>query len=207
MSRRAWRLGRDVPSAKQLTALANSFDWDSYTTKLQKAIQPHYEAIASEQGQRTADQYDIDWDADAPFVDRFFTAYVSERITQIDESTRDMVRDLLQSTLEAHESESKQELAGRIRELDPYAFSPARALTIARTETSTAIGHGAGLAYQQNGIEHVEISDGDDDDDCAEADGQIWTVDEYLAEPLAHPNCVRSAAPVLESDDESDDEG
>ena len=196
-----------MPTAKQLTALANSFDWDAYTTKLQRAVQPHYDAIAREQGQRTADAYDLDWDADDPFVDTFFTAYVGERITQLDETTRDSVRDLLQSTLESHESESKQDLAGRIRDLDPYAFSPSRALTIARTETATAHGHGAGLAYQQNGIAHVEISDGDDDDECAEADGQIWTVDEYLAEPIAHPNCVRSAAPVLEDGpDESDDE-
>lgn len=204
MSPAAWGPER-VPTVKQLHALADSFDWDAWTTKTRAAIEPHYRAIATAQGQREADDWDLDWDADDPFLDRFFTSYLGERITQIDESTRDMVRGVLQATLEDHTSDSAQELAGRIRDLDPYAFSPARALTIGRTETAIAVGHGAGLAYRQNGIEHVEISDGDDDDECAEADGQIWTVDEYLAEPIAHPNCVRSAAPVLD-DDAADEE-
>jgi hypothetical protein len=197
-----------VPTPADLKRLADSFDWDKWSAKVRSAIEDDYRAIALEQGQREADAYDLDFDAEDPFVDHFFTEYLGERITQIDETTRDRVRGELQSALADGNADSVQDLAERLRTAvgDSAAFSPSRALTIARTETAFAVGHGAGLAYRQNGITHVEISDGDDDEDCAEADGEIWTVDEYLAEPIAHPNCVRSASPVLDDEDPSDDE-
>lgn len=191
---------------KQLQHLVDTFDWDKWNGKVRDAIEPHYTAIAREQGKRTVDQFDLDdFDPDDPFVDKWFTGYLGERITQIDETTRDKIGSVLQDTLASSTSATPQELAGKIRDAagEAYAFSPARALTIARTETAFGVGHGAGLAFKQNGIAHVEISDGDDDEDCAEADGQIWTVDEYLSEVIAHPNCVRSAAPA---DGENDDD-
>lgn len=189
----------------QLKALSDGFDWDAWTAKTRAAIEPHYKAIAIVQGQREADDWDLDWDGADPFLDKFFTGYLGERITQIDETTREKVRDVLQAGLSDGHADTSQALAGRLGAAvdEAYAFSPARALTIARTETACAVGHGAGLAYRQNGIERVEISDGDDDDECSAADGEIWSVDEYLAEPIAHPNCVRSAAPVI--DDAADD--
>jgi hypothetical protein len=189
---------------KQLQQLVDSFDWDAWNGKIRGAIEPHYAAIAIDAGERTADQYELDFDADDPFVDKFFTEYLGERITQIDETTRDKISSVLQDTLASSQSATPQELAGKIRDVvpDAYAFDASRSLTIARTETAFAVGHGAGLTYKQNGITHVEISDGDGDDECAEADGQIWTVDEYLAEVIAHPNCERSAAPADASDDE-----
>jgi hypothetical protein len=58
------------------------------------------------------------------------------------------------------------------------------------------------LPTSQAGVTHVEVSDGDDDDDCADADGQVWTLEEALANPIAHPNCVRSFAPADEGDAE-----
>lgn len=195
-----------MPSVAELDRLVASFDWDAWTTKTHAALRPHYEAIAREQGQRAADQHDLEWDDDDPFTEKFFTAYLGERVSQLDETTRESVRDLLQSTVDAHVSESQPALAARIRSWDPYAFSPARALTIARTETATAYGHGKGLAFKQNGVGHVVISDGDDDEECAEADGQTWTVDEYLAEPLAHPNCQRDGEPDVEDLPDADDD-
>ena len=44
----------------------------------------------------------------------------------------------------------------------------------------------------------VDIIDGEDDDECAEANGSRWTVDEYEASPLGHPNCTRIGLPVVE---------
>lgn len=196
-------------TAAQLTHLADTFDYDKWNTKLKAAITDHYTPIAIDQAERAAAAYDLDeFDADDPFVTRFFTRYLGERITQIDETTRELVRNTVQRALEDGQGEGATELAGRIREAvgSAGAFSPSRALTIARTESGYAAGHGAGLLFRQNGIERVEISDGDDDDECAEADGQIWTVDEYLANALAHPNCVRSASPVVETDDDEDAE-
>jgi SPP1 gp7 family putative phage head morphogenesis protein len=188
-----------MPTAKELKAKADAFDWDAWETKLRNAVEPHYARIAVEQADKDADRYGLEFDAKDPFIDRFFTDYLGEQITSITETTRERVKDIIQTAIEDGKT---GELAERLQ--DAYAFSPARAATIARTETAIAYGHGAGLLYRQNGVQYVEISDGDSDEECDEADGQIWTVDEYLANPIAHPNCVRAAAPVL--DDSNDEE-
>lgn len=196
-----------MPTAADLKRLVATFDWDTYNAKIAAALEEHARVVADDQAEREAEDHDLEWDADDPFVDRWFTRYVGERVTQLDETTRDTLRDELQSALEDGKGESVTELAGRLRDAvsDSAALSPSRALTIARTETAIAYNHGALLAYGQNGIEHVEVSDGDDDDECAEADGQIWTIDEAMSDPTAHPNCVRSFSPVVEGDD-SDEE-
>ncbi len=204
MSRRAWKRARDVPvTAADLQRLADGFDWDAWAKKLHAVVAPHYTGIAIEQGEREAAAHALEFDASDPFVDRFFTSYLGERITQLDETTRDLVREELQSAFAEGKAESLQDLAGRIRAINPEAFSPARALKIARTEAGYAYGHGAGLAYRQNGIAHVEISDGDGCKPCQDAGGQIWTVDESLSDTLAHPGCVRSAAPIVDYNEEN----
>jgi HK97 family phage portal protein len=69
---------------------------------------------------------------------------------------------------------------------------------IARTETAYAYAQGSVGQMREAGISQVVISDGDGDEVCAAADGQTWTLDEYLHDPLGHPNCTREADPVLE---------
>lgn len=78
------------------------------------------------------------------------------------------------------------------------AFSELRAETIARTETATLLNQASAESYREYGVETVQIIDGDGDDECAAADGQEWTLDEWIANPIAHPNCVRDAAPILD---------
>jgi hypothetical protein len=187
-------------SAKDLTRLVDSFDWDAWNAKIAAAIDESYRDVASDQAEREAESHGLDWDPQDPFVDRWFTSYVGERITQIDETTRDTLRDELQSAFEDGKGESVTELAGRLRDVvgDSAEMSPSRALTIARTETAIAYNHGALLAYGQNGIENVEVSDGDGDEECADADGQTWTLEEAMSDPVAHPNCVRSFSPVVD---------
>lgn len=90
---------------------------------------------------------------------------------------------------------SMQALGQRIRE--STAFSSNRAETIARTETGTALNQGQVEAFRSYGVEHVTVSDGDKDAECARANGAIWTIDEALANPLEHPNCVRDFAPIV----------
>jgi hypothetical protein len=59
------------------------------------------------------------------------------------------------------------------------------------------------LGFSQAGIDEVEVSDGTDDDMCADANGQTWTLREALSEPIAHPNCTRSFIPLVPGDEES----
>ena len=92
-----------------------------------------------------------------------------------------------------------------------------RALMIARTETSLAYNHGALEAYGTQGVELVEVADGDGclpeghEDGAAacdpdvigvqedvEANGQRWTQDDAGEYLISHPNCVRQLLPVLD---------
>jgi SPP1 gp7 family putative phage head morphogenesis protein len=73
-----------------------------------------------------------------------------------------------------------------------------RALTIARTETTTVYNAASLEAYAQSGAARVEVFDGiRNDDECRQANGQVWPIDEARRKLTAHPNCVRSFAPIF----------
>ncbi len=75
-----------------------------------------------------------------------------------------------------------------------------RATTIARTELGNAQNTVTSERYKASGIENVGIEDNgdtDDDDECKEANGQIWTLEYFNAHPLEHPNCTRCAYAIL----------
>lgn len=76
-------------------------------------------------------------------------------------------------------------------------FDELRAETIARTETARTLNAAAVESYREYEVTHVLVDDGDEDEPCAAAHGQTWTLEEAEADPIAHPNCVRSFAPVV----------
>ncbi|HWC09513.1 MAG TPA: hypothetical protein VG458_10715, partial [Solirubrobacterales bacterium] len=68
---------------------------------------------------------------------------------------------------------------------------------IARTEASVTFNKSSAALMRDAGITHVDISDGDTDEDCALANGSRWTMAKYESDPIAHPNCTRIGLPVL----------
>lgn len=108
---------------------------------------------------------------------------------------------------------STDKLAAEIRDM----MGSARAKTIARTETAFAYSEGAAQGYEEAGLEFVEILDGvgclpDGHKAGApkalpgkpgviqydrEANGQVWTVAQFRAHKIGHPNCVRAAVPYF----------
>lgn len=185
-------------TAADLLRLVDTFDWQAWADRIRALLEPRYRAVALDQAQLDADALGLSWDAQDPFVEDWFTGYLGERITQIDETTRTAVRDVLQSALRDGVGESVTVLAARIRAdvADAQVFSPARALTIARTEAAFAYNAGALLLFRQNGYTHVLVSDGDLDAACEAADGAVWTIEYALEHLLEHPNCVRSFKPA-----------
>ena len=179
----------------QLDKLLSSFDWDTWSSDLRDEIESPLKLIIEVQGERDGSKLGIEFNAKDPFVSRHFTQYLGARITQLDETTRDLVKETLHAALIEDEAVGVNDLAGRL--MESGAFAPSRALMIARTETATAYNFGALGAYHQAGVEEVEVSDGDGDEECADANGEVWSLDEALANPLAHPNCVRSFGPHI----------
>ena len=113
---------------------------------------------------------------------------------RIDQTTRDQVETVLTNGLD--EGLTIDELR---TQLDAVLENPGRAGVIARTEASYAYNHGTASNWEALGVTHVEIQDNEGPNSCeacAEANGQVWTVEYFLANSLEHPNCVRTAFPT-----------
>ena len=79
---------------------------------------------------------------------------------------------------------------------------PARAMTIARTETARALVQGNLERYKDAGVTQIEWITADPCPICEEFEGMIVPMgDEFgdgVTEPPAHPNCVCDVLPVIE---------
>lgn len=183
----------------------DSFDWPAWTDKLTALYEPVYLALVTSQANRVMQPKKAKgpFNPQDPFTKTFVKNYIATRITQIDETTRDWVRETVADAIESEDAVSLAELAIELsdRVQESRAFAPARAALIARTEIAMAWAHGSGLGYKQDGVEKVEISDGDGDEECSARDGTIVTIEDWLAEPLLHPNCVATCSPVVEDDE------
>jgi len=126
----------------------------------------------------------------------------------ITETLRDSIRGKVTAAIA--EGWSPQKLTAELTD----ALGKTRAERVARTETAIAYNEGAYQAYAEGGQEYVEILDGDGcipdgHDDMAKkpdgtvgivqfdrlANGQIWTLADFHAHLIGHPNCVRAAIP------------
>jgi hypothetical protein len=186
-------------TAAALLELLESFPWDEWNKKLEPGLLQRYRTIVNAAGKDAAAKAGGQWNPKDPFVSRFATGYVGERITQLDETTRSQVADLIRRTYDEGQELSIGELAEKIgtairEKFEGYAQH--RALTIARTESAIVANHGTVMGFAQSGLEEVDVIDGTDDPPCAEANGQRWTLREALEDPIAHPNCRRVLSPV-----------
>lgn len=129
---------------------------------------------------------------------------LATRIRGVADTTKDDIRGLVSKALEGSYDDnlgrtvipSNKEIAQQIRDQGAIS-SVSRSDMIARTETATAMNLGATYAYEDAGVSEVDVMDGDDDEDCADADGQTWSLDDARDNPIAHPNCTRAFSPVV----------
>ena len=117
----------------------------------------------------------------------------------ISETTRARTQELLEEAVD--EGWSPQRFAERLTESGLY--EEPRAETIARTEVGRAANLGQIGAYREVGADEVYVYDGEDDDDeCKEANGSFWPIEDAEANPLEHPNCRRSFRPLTRAERE-----
>ena len=130
---------------------------------------------------------------------QFATARWPSLIRRVDATTREAVRRTIQAGLDAGKGADAigRDLTRQFRGWTERApGKQSRAELIARTETAEAYNAGALDQYAGRGLRRVLVYDGDYDEACADADGQVWTVGYARAHPIEHPNCVRSFGPV-----------
>jgi SPP1 gp7 family putative phage head morphogenesis protein len=138
-------------------------------------------------------------------------------VTQIEENTRDMLRDTVAQAVE--EGWGAPELAANISE--SIGFSADRASMIARTEIIAANNQGNLAAYKDAAAQGIPVlkewlTAGDDlvSEECQanEDQGPIPLDDDFDSgddSPPLHPNCRCSISPVLgdETDNQDQEEG
>lgn len=74
-------------------------------------------------------------------------------------------------------------------------FDEERSELVARTETMLAYNESALMGYAEFGVTEVEAIDGDDDEACAERNGQVFSIEDALAVD-EHPNGTLDWAPI-----------
>jgi len=125
-----------------------------------------------------------------------------DRITGINETTRKAVAEQIAegtrrgySPLQIANGVGQEGYTG-IR--NDTAFDEARAELVARTETMLGYNQSALLGYKEFNVAEVEAIDGDQDEECAERNGQVFSVDEALTIE-DHPNGTLDWIPLTDS--------
>jgi hypothetical protein len=135
----------------------------------------------------------IDFDLTNPRVQDTIDG-LAKRVRNVPETTRDSIRGWVKAGTE--DGWSVDKIAKRIRE-DGQEISKSRSVTIARTESREAYNGGALLAYDDAGVTKVRALDSDNDPECEERNGTVYTLEE-AADVEAHPNCVLAWEPIVE---------
>jgi len=184
-------------SAAPLLKKLKTFDWERWNASLGKDLWQPYRDLVVTSGQAAATALGAVLDLKDPMLAKFMTTYVLERATQLNATTKADLTDLIQRALAEGDTKdlSERVLASMREKFSGYEAW--RAEHIARAETAIGFNQANVLGFSQAGVTEVEVVDGMGDDACAEADGQTWTLRESLADPIAHPNCVRSFVPVI----------
>jgi hypothetical protein len=197
--------------------------WAPYretSKELAQKLGPTLSVVTRDAAKRTVDRYDlgVDWN----LVNEEAVKWAGERGAElvgmkevgghlmenpaswweIEETTRGEINGLLGRAIE--EGWSYQQLGREVQASG--IFEGWRADMIARTEIALAQAKGTAIALREAGVERVVIQDGDSDEACQEADGQVWDIEEYEDNPIEHPNCVRSARPLTAAE-RAEDEG
>ncbi len=128
---------------------------------------------------------------------------LAEKITRVNQTTKDAVAGQVDeglrrgySLLQIANGYPDEEYKGIVGVFDDAAGY--RAEMIARSESAMIYNAASTAAYRDAGFGRVEILDGLGDAPCAEANGSVWTIDEFEADPIAHPNCIRTGVPTRE---------
>jgi SPP1 gp7 family putative phage head morphogenesis protein len=129
-----------------------------------------------------------------PVVDRILLKGAA-RVTDINATTRDAIAAIIADGVESDAS-----LNEIIDSIEAGAmFDEYRSELIARTELMFAYNASAIESYRDGGVQMLEAIDGDGDPECAERDGQTFSVDE--ADGIDdHPNGTLDWVPVFEGD-------
>jgi hypothetical protein len=116
----------------------------------------------------------------------------AKRVTEINETTREGLAEIVAQGVE--QGMGAAELGDAIQAWS--GWDEYRSEMIARTETGMAYNSTALESYRENGMEYVQVLDGDGDEECAPWADVVVPIDR-APDPLGHPNCTRDILPYI----------
>jgi SPP1 gp7 family putative phage head morphogenesis protein len=176
---------------------------------LKTALEPTLKQVAADGARLALDQVTDPIETMLQQANERAIAWAEERagelVTQVSETTRAAVADLVTHALE--DGWSNDDLAEALAE--DGAFAPSRAERIARTETAFADVAGNLEGYAASGVVAAKkwiVADANECDLCAELDGvEVGLDEEFPGEggdgPPLHVNCRCDVLPVLAEDE------
>lgn len=165
---------------------------DKWDRKLAEALKTGVAGVAESVAAKVQSQLGAPAKAFEDTVALSILRTVGKRIAGINETTRDAIGRLIGEAFA--QGLAPSQVADLIEQAT--AFDDARAELIARTETALVYNEAAIQSFKEYGVEKVEAIDGDEDDECAERNGQVFTVDEAL-DITDHPNGTLDWSPVF----------
>jgi SPP1 gp7 family putative phage head morphogenesis protein len=131
----------------------------------------------------------------------FAATRAAELVTEISDTTRELIRDNVADAVE--QGASVKKLANLLQ--DNYAFSAERSELIAQTESSFAAIQGNLKGWQESGVVSgfnvILGSEHDVDDECDDAvEGGPYKLGDPA--PPFHPHCVCDVIPITVKEDE-----
>jgi predicted subunit of tRNA(5-methylaminomethyl-2-thiouridylate) methyltransferase len=125
---------------------------------------------------------------------------VAKRVKAVSDGTRDAVARAIRDGLD--QGMSPAEVADSLDSLAVLAngspaFDELRAETIARTEMAQTLNSASIASYDEFGVDKVEVIDGEGDDECAQANGEVWTLEQAERERDRPPQLHAHVQPLL----------
>jgi hypothetical protein len=211
----AAHLMRNPP--RTLKDIAAWWDQDEEDDKLMRVLRPYIVDAAVETGEASRARVRGKAVSDTDMESSLLAATLrrlGRRVTDINKTTRDRIRDLTVEALDVGMSPADlgralrgvvPPLEGDLKAWEPVIngadatfASELRGETIARTELRVAQNAAQIDSFAALGSERLEVLDGDGDPECAARDGQIVSMDEAENMMLAeHPNGTLTFAPVV----------
>ena len=185
-----------MSKAEEVVNRANSKE---HAKRLARAITPHHTKLLEIAWEEKRKKFPIigDFSLKNPHVRAALVRLGGSRIVSMAETSKNDLTRLLTNIYDREKIPGTDEIRREIQQ-SGVETSKYRAERLARTETAIAMNAGATASYREAGIEKVEVLDSDDDEDCASVNGTIQTLEWAEENPIAHPNCVRAFAPIVE---------
>lgn len=190
------RLGATDAAAHWETKAAEDLVPFTEDVDLRRLLEPFYVEILTETQRAVQAALGVAFDV-PDYAALQYLRTAGQQITAINETTRSAVRAALLAGTQ--EGEGIDAIARRIRSVTE--FNAPRARTVARTELGNAQLEASFTTYRQSGVvEGVRVLDGDYDEECANRNGQVFSLAAAHTEPrLLHPNCTAAWLPVVDA--------